>query len=1007
MKMIGIFMPRTHLIGIIIFILLVVAIAIPGLKKIEDQTRKDAVSTLQTILQATKNSINLWAHDYEEDTKTIAKLPLLVELAKKQLALPPDRNSLLASPALAELRKLLKPKLEEYGDLGFFIISPNFISVASVRDSNVGSINIIARERQDTLKEVFQGSVRLIPPIFSEVALPNSTGKLVRGVPTMFVAAPIKDETGKVIAVFTKRIDPRGKFNEITLTGRTWKTVETYFFDREGRLLTESRFEDHLKTIGFLNSLKESFLTVKIKDPGGNLLEGFVPKKKHEEWPLTRMARSAVKGEFGTDSQGYRDYRGVLVLGAWEWNDELGFGMTTEIDLREALESYYLVSKITIGLLSFTVVLAVVFLALMSYFRRVGEEAVRENEKRLKSIMNNVLDGIVTANEQGIIESVNIGLSNIFDYNEQELVGQNIKRLIPEPSREKHDKSFANYLRTGNSKIIGKGFIELSALHKNGTIIPIELSISEIYIKCRRVFIGVIRDITERKKAGEKLRRMARGIESIGEAMVMTNVDGNIQYVNPAFENLTGYSANEVLEKNPRIWKSNRHSADFYVKMWKIIKSGKTFFAEITNKRKDGSLYDLELSITTVFDELNKIKGYVAVQHDLSDRKNKEEAIRAKEVAEQASKAKSAFLSNMSHELRTPLNAIVGFTDLLHQQKHYGELNEKQLSFVKRIDNSSKHLLDLINDLLDVAKIDAGSMQLKIDEVSSREYIEAIVSMMSSQFKKKQISIAISFDPGLTRILVDAKRYKQILLNLLSNALKYTPKNGRVAIKTGKNDSQVKTEVTDTGVGIEEKDINKIFSEFHQADSVRDEQLGGTGIGLALTRRLVELHGGEIGVKSRPGKGSTFWFTLPLKKMAEYKADKSLKKDKTVQEVPTGRKILVVEDNEVNLEMVLHMLAIHEHEVADAKNGQEAIEVAQSFKPELILMDIKMPVMNGIEATKLLKAMPEFADVPIIALSASTGGESSEKQIKAGCSEHLAKPIKSEDLFAVLQRHLK
>jgi len=374
---------------------------------------------------------------------------------------------------------------------------------------------------------------------------------------------------------------------------------------------------------------------------------------------------------------------------------------------------------------------------------------------------------------------------------------------------------------------------------------------------------------------------------------------------------------------------------------------------------------------------------------------------------QEADRAKSRFLSSMSHELRTPLNGILGFADLLRGQ-FFGPLNEKQLSYVNQIDDSGKHLLALINDLLDMAKIDAGAMELELCELSPEECCGSVVAMMSSQFKKKNIQLKSFMDPELDIMIADLRKMKQIMLNLLSNALKYTPEGGQIEFRvTKEGDSQLKAEVSDTGIGIEASELDKIFSEFHQADRVRDEQLGGTGIGLALTRRLVELHGGEIGVESELGKGSTFWFRLPLKKPARKEADLLKEEAITEKSGPTGHRILVAEDNEVNLAMLLDMLSIQGHNVVVVKNGQEAIDLAQSHKPELILMDMRMPVMNGLEATQRLREMPEFADVPIIALTASTGSEAEDRQVTAGCTEHLAKPIQSKELFEVLGKYLK
>ncbi|MCP4255636.1 MAG: hybrid sensor histidine kinase/response regulator [Candidatus Scalindua sp.] len=233
-------------------------------------------------------------------------------------------------------------------------------------------------------------------------------------------------------------------------------------------------------------------------------------------------------------------------------------------------------------------------------------------------------------------------------------------------------------------------------------------------------------------------------------------------------------------------------------------------------------------------------------------------------LLEQANHVKNKFLSSMSHELRTPLNAILGFTDMLHGQ-YFGKLNNKQQDYVKEVESSGKHLLGLINNLLNIVKIDAGKMELELQMCSVTELMNSIVSMMDSQFKRKKIAVKMSLDSAPEVVVVDVHKYKQIMYTLLSNAQKYTPEGGRVNITcTEERDTGIRVEICDTGTGIKENEKRDIFSEFYQADWVHNDQLGGTGVGLTLTRRLVELHGGKIGVSSEAGKGSTFWFTLPL-----------------------------------------------------------------------------------------------------------------------------------------------
>lgn len=373
---------------------------------------------------------------------------------------------------------------------------------------------------------------------------------------------------------------------------------------------------------------------------------------------------------------------------------------------------------------------------------------------------------------------------------------------------------------------------------------------------------------------------------------------------------------------------------------------------------------------------------------------------------EQANQHKNRFLSSMSHELRTPLNAILGFNDLLRGQ-FFGELNEKQLSYVDQIDSSSKHLLALISDLLDIAKIDAGTMDLSLENVPVEEFIYATQTMLNPQFKERDLNVNTYVDPAIGTIQADRRKWKQIMLNLLSNALKYTPPRGRIDIRvTPESEDYIRVEVRDTGVGIKKDDIDKVFSDFYQSERIRDQQLGGTGIGLALTKRMVELHRGQIFAESEPGKGSCFWFTLPVTHDAECVPSVILQEEGPREAGGAKCRILVVEDDSTNLEMVLDMLSIQGHEVRGACNGREALQMAEEYHPDLILMDIRMPVMDGFEATRAFRRMARYRNTPIIALTANTSSHSEADCLEAGCTAYVSKPIRCARLFELLEEYL-
>ncbi|MDP8207867.1 MAG: PAS domain S-box protein, partial [Candidatus Electryonea clarkiae] len=525
----------------------------------------------------------------------------------------------------------------------------------------------------------------------------------------------------------------------------------------------------------------------------------------------------------------------------------------------------------------------------------------------------------------------------------------------------------------------------------------------------------------------EKFRSI---IEQSNDAIYLLYED-KFQLINPHFSTMFGITMEEVSSPEfsfiQLIAPESRELIEERAKMQSEGLEAPDQY-EFSAIGKDGNVIHVEASVKRI-----RFRDGVAVQgilRDISKRKEMETALkyerdnleiavakRTKELNEtleqirkvnsqlqEADLHKTQFLSSMSHELRTPLNAILGFSDLLDQQ-YYGPLNEKQSSYVSKIDQSGKHLLELINDLLDISKIDAGAITLDLMRLNPSEIIDTSLAMLKMTFKNKKLNVKTHISSEQLLLNADMRRSKQILLNLLTNAAKFTPESGHIEIRVLKTDENMaKFEVSDTGVGIEASEIEKVFLEFHQADRVRDEQLGGTGIGLALAKRLAELHGGEIGAESELGQGSTFWFTLPLLEaseepshiIAEEKPERSL----------SNHKILVVDDNETNLSLMVDMICVMGYEVFVAVNGKEGISTAEVNKPDLILMDIKMPIMDGVEATRKLRKLSEFKNTPIIALTASTAAGSEQRHLDAGCNEHMAKPVQSRELFALLKKYL-
>ena len=492
--------------------------------------------------------------------------------------------------------------------------------------------------------------------------------------------------------------------------------------------------------------------------------------------------------------------------------------------------------------------------------------------------MDNLIDGLIIIDSKGSIQSINSAVVDQFGYNSSEVLGKNIKMLMPDPDHSQHDQYLKNYLTTGNAKIIGLGR-EVTGLRKDGSTFPIDLGVSQLDTPEGTSFIGTLRDITERKQS----------------------------------------------------------------------------------------------------------------EHEL---------LQAKEDAEEANRAKSMFLANMSHEIRTPMNAVLGYSQILLRNK---SLDKETLDSIRTIDNSGKNLLKMINEILDISKIEAGKMELNLSDFDLNVLIFNINSMFDLRCKQKQLKWSIEVPSTTVIVRADEVKLRQILINLLGNAVKFTDK-GEVSLSvTALENNQYRFDIKDTGNGISMEEQEKVFDAFQQDEE--GAKKGGTGLGLAISKKQLELMGSELHLDSKVNEGSNFYFTLNLPPVdREHYIDRRGRHRNVLHLKPECKVMaLVVDDVKENRDVLAKLLTSIGVEVLEAINGKEAVEKTIEYKPDIVFMDMRMPVMRGEEAVELIVKECGKDRIKIVTITASALDRRREYYLDLGCHEFISKPFTAEQIYECLE----
>ncbi len=677
-------------------------------------------------------------------------------------------------------------------------------------------------------------------------------------------------------------------------------------------------------------------------------------------------------------------------------------------------------------------------------FRDVTQEytsarALRDSSARIHTILNTAADGIITFQaREGIVESVNPAAERMFGYAADALIGQRISRLIPELEQSEGVTSLDQFQASDKARAMGLE-CEVLGRRQDGRSFPLEIVVSEMQLGGERYFTGVLRDITARKEAEEALLKagalQSAIFNSANFSSIATDAKGVIQIFNVGAERMLGYAAADVMNqvtpadisdageviaraKALSLELGTQITPGFEALVFKASRGIEDIY-ELTYIRKDGSRFPAVVSVTALRDAENAIIGYLLIGTDNTARKQVEadrarldealeikhaELLDAKVVAEKANLAKSEFLSSMSHELRSPLNAILGFAQLMDSEIPAPTLAQK--ASLDQILHAGWYLLELVNEILDLAVIESGKLSLSPEPVVLTEVLFECHAMIEPQAQKRGIKLVFPRADLPVFVHADRIRLKQVLINLLSNAIKYNLLGGTVAVTcTTATPGRTRISIRDTGHGLAPDLLRQLFQPFNrlgQENSAED----GTGIGLVMSKLLVELMGGSIGVESSVGVGSLFWFELntaaPLV-LGDVAFQPQRLEPCPMPGSTLRRTVLYVEDNPANLSLVEQLIARRtDLDLLSAGNATLGIELARAHQPDVILMDINLPGMNGFKALEILREDPATRTIPVIALSANAMVGAITKGLAAGFFRYITKPINVVDFMEAL-----
>ena len=998
------------------------------LKQIKTETTENSHQTLDAILHTVQASHRVLINQRKLHASTLADFQIIESMTSSLLERSLKNQTIIDSKALTSLRHIFTRELAKNNDRGFFIISPDRINIASMRDSNIGVINLIHKTKPELLDKAFKGEATLIPTIYSDVPLLNENKQLIEKAPTMFVLAPIHSSIyeNEVIAVLALRIDTTTHFSNVTKLGRFGDTIETYAIDKSGKLLTESRFISDLIETGLINEGEKGTLNIRVTDPGGNLLKGFHSPGNKEELPLTFMARSVIENGDGFNIDGYRDYRGVDVIGTWVWDRQSDFGLTTEIDVEEALLPYYRTRIIFIAgnIITLLIVILFIWIQFLSNRKllRTHSELESRVEKRTVDLstarnelvkINNELAQAQTRAKMGSWKrdlktkkgQWSDEMFKLFGLQSQlnpPLFSETIKLIHPDDQIE-----FQNLYNTAISN--GRDYsVDVRLPQPDGTNIWIEARSETVYDESGNLVLlrGTAQDITVRKQAERKLLTSNHLLD---ESQKLAKVGGwelNLA-TGKLFWTAETYNIHDTSpqEFNPTV--------DAGVEYF-LPESRETITQAIDAAINECKDYDLELETYTtkgrkidvhttcsVIKEHGKAVKLRGIFQDITQQKKDEKALRHSSKMD----AVGQMAGGIAHDFNNLLSIIMGNLNFLERDT---KGNEKATRRIEQIDKATHRAATLTKQLLRFShKLPFKSVIAEVNEI--------LVSMDSlicrSITPEVMVNLQLSEFELFTK--VDIGDLEGAILNLIINARDAMPGGGELYIKTDKctlspaycekhsdivPGEYILIEVQDNGKGMTSSEQELIFEPFYTT-----KLLGkGTGLGLSMVYSFVNRSKGHITVSSTVDVGTSFKVFLP---QSEKNVSDVVEVTKIDLQIEGKGTILVVEDEDGLLELAEEFLKYLGYKVITANNGNDALMVLkQNSNIDILFSDILMP--GGINGYELAKYATEMLPNLKVILTSGYNDENSVLEGMDFSGKVLKKPYTQSDLSQHIHKHL-